>query len=176
VALLLHEPLDAPTLIERRFVVAEIERHAANVPVVCTTARPELTSELSRAALWLEAGRLRRATSPTTAPALRPGVAPTLVVTCNDAAKLARALTPHEAVGELRLLRCRSTVEVRGEKLDALCLAVCRAADEAGVAVHQIAQVFPELSEVRAVHAAIARTAYERAYGALHQRPNGERR
>jgi hypothetical protein len=49
-----------------------------------------------------------------------------------------------------------------------LCLAVLGAADREGITILQMTQELPELPEVRAVHAALARTAYERTYGALH--------
>lgn len=167
IAVLLHQPLDHGTLLSRSYVLGALRRHADTAPIVCTTARPELVSELTDTALWLEAGRLRRATSPTTAPAVRPGVPPTLRVSCTDAAGLARSLASHASIVELRFLRAEGVVEVRGEQLEALCLAVLKGAHAQGITLHQMTQVFPELPEVRAVHAAMARTAYERAYGVL---------
>lgn len=170
IALVLHQPFDAGTVLGRGFVLTELRRHAQTTPVLCTTARPELVSELSDTALWLESGRLRRRTSPTTAPAVRPGVAPTLVVTSSDAPKLARALASETSVLELRYVRKDGMLEVRGEQLEPLCMAVCRSARRENIRLYQMTQHFPELPEVRAVHAAMARTAYERAYGLLGAR------
>ena len=96
---------------------------------------------------------------------------PTLIVACSNAAKLAGALSTDASVLELRYVRDEGTVEVRGERLEPLCMAVCQCARREEVHLYQMVQGFPELPEVRAVHAAMARTAYERAYGLLGTRP-----
>jgi hypothetical protein len=88
-------------------------------------------------------------------------------VESNASGRLVQALSQHAAVTAIRWDGSTSVVVVEGPEVERLCQAVLTTAVALGVQVHQLTQALPEASEIRATHAALARAAYERAYGAV---------
>lgn len=163
--ILLHEPLlatgSAPAMDSLLEVLVDKSRAAI---VLCTTQSPRQAALLSPQALLLEDGQFKRATLIATRPAFAPGSPARVSVRSDDPARFARALTDHQAVSALSWTD-DSTLVLEGSEVEALCSAVWAVANDERLVVQQLAQVFPEVSEIRATHAALARASYERTYG-----------
>jgi energy-coupling factor transporter ATP-binding protein EcfA2 len=169
-ALLLHEPAVSGSRMNADRLLEELGARAKHSIILCTTASPRLAALLSPEALLLEDGRLKRATQAPTRPAFAPGSPPRVRIECEHAARLAQALSTSSAVSGLEFSGRDAQLIVEGTEVEALCLAVLRSSVELGVVISGLTQVLPEAIEIRATHAALARTAYERTYGAFSSR------
>ena len=169
-ALLLHEPAISASRMNTDQLLEALRARAKHTIILCTTASPRLAALLSPEALLLEDGRLKRATQAPTRPAFAPGSPARVRVECEQSARLAQALSASKAVTGLEFSSRDGHLVVEGMEVEALCLAVLRNSVELGVVITGLTQALPEAVEIRATQAALARTAYERTYGAFASR------
>ncbi len=166
-ALLLHEPLRAAGELAESELLTLLRERAREALVLCTTASTRTAALLSPEALLLEDGRLKRGTLAATAPAFAPGSAARVRVEGEQVGELVQVLGSQAPVTGLIWHRDSSALTVEGPEVEALCLTILRIATERGIRVSGMTQVLPDPGEIRATHAALARAAYERAYGSV---------
>jgi ABC-type multidrug transport system ATPase subunit len=171
VAVLLTEPAVDMADIDREAVTGALVAAAdAGACVVVITASVSDAIEMAPRIHLIEAGRLVRSVPASEPSALAPGRGVSLRIEADLTRVLAAALADDPAVTAVDWDQTnRSILTVRGQDLDALALAVARAAISNGAAVRSIVPVAPQLAEVRAATAGLAWAAYQAAYQAWAQ-------
>lgn len=158
--------------------VARMERAldtaARSSVVLCATASPRVAARLGGTCRALFQGTLGAAVDVETA-AVGP-LAPRreLGISTSDARALARALATEPFVERVSFDERRAPGEltVAGGDVDAVSLAVVRHSVESGVRIYAIGSRWPDLEELRAAEAGVARAAYEHAYRQAWQQRN----
>jgi ABC-2 type transport system ATP-binding protein len=166
VLLALYEPLATP--LDRDWVLGRIGEAAERCCVLCVTASVRDASLLAPAALLLENGRFTRRPAMPLAAELTPGKSPELVVHASDARRLATRLGAHPAVRSVRWdeTLAPDQLVVQGDDLEALALAVARAAADERIVIAALSPALPSIEAAHAATAALARAAYDNAYRA----------
>jgi ABC-type taurine transport system ATPase subunit len=167
--LALYEPLATP--LPRPWVLERLAAIAPHACVLCTTSSVRDASMLAESALLLEGGRFSRRPGLPLPIELAPGAAPELVVHASDARRLAVRLADDPAVSAARWdeRQGQHQLVVQGPQLDALALAVARAAAREGVSVSALTPRLPALEAAHHATWALARAAYDSAYRAALQ-------
>jgi len=167
--LALYEPLATP--LPRPWVLDRLATLAAHACVLCATSSVRDASLLAQSALLLEGGRFSRRPGSPLSVELAPGSTPELVVHASNARRLAVRLAddPEVISAHWDERQGHHQLVVQGERLDALALAVARAAAREGVSVSALTPRLPGLEAAHYATWALARAAYDSAYRAAQQ-------
>lgn len=166
----LHEPLAAAGPLSREAVLARLAERAARAVVLVTTASVEDARQLGGTVYVLERGVLVRQHGHPWPSALTPGLGARLWIDTDSPRELVAALASSPDVREARYVSER--IELQGDDLERLALAVSQAAVTAGVHVRRLQSEAPDLEAVHGASAGLAHAAYR---AAQQQRPSGPR-
>jgi ABC-2 type transport system ATP-binding protein len=175
IASAMHDPF-ALVLTEPSADIAPYDRQALRTAlwrasdggacVVVVTASMNDAIELAGTIHLFERGRVTRSVPADDTGALVPGRGIELRVDVDLPRLLVAALADEPAVVGIEWdeQRHRSLLSIRGADLDALALALARAAVASGASVRSIVPIAPQLDEVRAAASGLALAAYQAAY------------
>jgi ABC-2 type transport system ATP-binding protein len=166
-ALSLTEPGADASSLDRQALRAALARAAdGGACVIVATASMGDAVELCRTIHVLDRGNIARWVPVDEAGALAPGRSVALRVEVDLPRLLVATLADDPAIVGIDWDQQdrRASLTVRGDDLDALALAVARAASTSGASVRSIAPVAPGLDEVRAAASGLALAAYHAAY------------
>jgi ABC-type multidrug transport system ATPase subunit len=148
-------------------MLSTLSEHAKTAVVLCATASPRTAALLSPNALLLQDGRLVRAILTPTRPAFAASGPAQIRIESDACAQIAHAVSGHPAVTGIQWEAGSDVLYLAGPETEELCLLVVAKATQHQLTIRQLSQALPEPTEIRATHAALARAAFDRAYGAM---------
>jgi len=159
----LHEPLAAAGGASAR-VLERLQALALLVPVIVATRSVADARRCGGRLLVLERGVLVRGPSDAWPSAMTPGLRVELWVECDAPRRLLAQLATSPEVEQASFDgRAGGRIELRGNDLERLALAVTRAALAAGVELRQLRAATPDLETVHGASAGLAHAAYRAA-------------
>ena len=160
----LHEPLAAARGGAVARVLERLQALALEVPVLVATRSVADARRCGGRLLVLERGVLVRGPSDAWPSAMTPGLRVELWVECDAPRRLLAQLATSPEVEQASFDgRAGGRIELRGNDLERLALAVTRAALAAGVELRQLRAATPDLETVHGASAGLAHAAYRAA-------------
>jgi ABC-type branched-subunit amino acid transport system ATPase component len=162
---LLHEPLAVPHETATAERASRIAGLASGAIVVVATASLAHARQLGGQIYALERGVIARRPPDAWPRSLTPGLPVALVVDCESPRRLLEALIgdPSVQLAHYDAEREPARLQLRGPDFERLCLAVSRAAGDAGVPVWSLGPASIDLAGLHGASAGLARAAFEAA-------------